>query len=41
MCNEYFSEDKKQIQLKKGNKKKKRLENLNTAKFQMICSLLE
>lgn len=41
MCNEYFSEEKKQTQLKQGNKKKKRLENLNTAKFQMICSLLE
>lgn len=40
-CNEYFSEEKKQTQLKQGNKKKKRLENLNTAKFQMICSLLE
>lgn len=41
MCNEYFSEEKKQTQLKQGNKKKKGLENLNTAKFGMICSLLE
>lgn len=41
MLNEYFSEEKKQTQLKKGNKKKKGLENLSTAKFQVICSLLE
>lgn len=41
MCNEYFSEEKKQTQLKEGNKEEKLLQNLNTAKFQIICSLLE
>lgn len=41
MCNEYFSEEKKQTQLKQGNKKEKLLQNLNAAKFQIICSLLE
>lgn len=41
MYNECFSEEKKQTQLKQGNKRKKGLENWKTAKFQIICSLLE